>query len=99
MANISQVKRTRFVIPTTNAFAYAIPVLWDSPMNDTNYAISWSIEMLTQQVVNFQPFGTPYYVNGTINKTRFGFTAIIGTFGDSVTAGDVIVIDALGSHR
>ena len=75
MANISTMGRTTYALTAAdiaNGFA-AIPVLWDSPFNDTNYNLAFS-------VVDSASFTAPSldFNAGDVHfKTGTGFTAVV----------------------
>jgi len=74
MANISTMGRTKYALTATdilNGFA-AVPVLWDSPFNDTNYNLSWSVHDL-----GFPAPSLNYGVGDFHFKTGAGFTAVV----------------------
>ena len=74
MANISTMARTVYHLTaedTANGYA-AVPILWDSPFNDTNYNIAWSITDTGQNFVSLD-----YGVGDVHFKSREGFTAVI----------------------
>jgi hypothetical protein len=77
MANISTMGEAEYAITAADivrGFA-TIPVLWDSPFNDTNYNLTWeiydeSVAVSTQDWV----------VGGTRHVSPSGFTAVVGIF-------------------
>ena len=74
MANISTMARSKYVITQRdidNGFA-GIPMLWDSPFNDTNYNIAWSIHDTGQNFLSLD-----YAVGDVHFKTPAGFIAVI----------------------
>jgi hypothetical protein len=74
MANISTMARSKYVITQSdidNGFA-GIPMLWDSPFNDTNYNIAWSIHDTGQNFLSLD-----YAVGDVHFKTPAGFIAVI----------------------
>jgi hypothetical protein len=99
MANISQIKKIRYTITATDAInGYVlIPVLWKSPFNDTNYAMSVVIESVTPNIGVAQGF-SGYSLESIIKVTSAGFTANIGTY-NTFVAGEVVVVHAIASHQ
>jgi hypothetical protein len=74
MANISTMGRTSYALTATdilNGFA-AVPVLWDTPFNDTNYNLSWSIHD-----TYFSAPSLDFGVGDVHYKTGSGFTAVV----------------------
>jgi len=73
MANISTMGRTPYALTATdilNGFA-AVPVLWDTPFNDTNYNLAWSI------LDEYFPAPSLDFGQGDVHhKTASGFTAV-----------------------
>lgn len=97
MANISQIKKVTHVVTVAEVSgAITIPVLWNSPFNDTNYVISWSIEIVKAGNAGVSQAG--YFPQAIENVTRNGFTAIVDPF-DPAVAGDTIAIHAMASHK
>lgn len=98
MANISQIKKIIRVVNQADITAsnIVVPVLWDSPFNDTNYALSWTIEISKAADLAISAIG--YFPQTVTNVTRNGFTANINPF-DPAVVGDTIVIHAIASHK
>lgn len=97
MANVSQVKKIKHVVTVAEVSgSIAIPVLWDSPFNDTNYVISWSVEIV--KAANPAVSQAGYFPQAIENVTRNGFTAVVDPF-DPAVAGDTIAIHAMASHK
>jgi hypothetical protein len=91
MANISAIKKVIHVVTTdeANAGVAAIRVLWDSPFYDTNYVISWTMEIDDTLVSS----------SGMLcitDVTPAGFTAQM--FVSSILP-ERIVIHAMASHK
>jgi len=74
MANISTMGRTTYTLTAADILAgfASVPVLWDSPFNDTNYAITWSVQDL-----GFPAPSLNYGVGDFHYKAAGGFTAVV----------------------
>ena len=74
MANISTMGRATYTLTVqdvTNGF-FAVPILWDTPFNDTNYICSWSI------LDEYFPVPTLDFGQGDIHYKRGdGFIAVV----------------------
>lgn len=95
MANSSQIKIVTYTV-TAADFAnqsFAVPVLWDSPFYDTNYAINCTVVGMP---LSFQ-FG---WMAGIFNVTPAGFVAMIDEEGAPIApVGTVVKIMAIASHK
>lgn len=89
MANVSQIKKVSRTILASDPTIIDVPVLWDSPFNDTNYAVSCTLEVQ-------KGLFTSYTVDSIHGMTRTGFLVNIFTQG---SVGDVIVLHCMASHK
>jgi hypothetical protein len=74
MANISTMARTTYAITQDDILNgyFGVDMLWDSPFNDTNYNIAWSINDVGQNYLSLD------YSTGDIHfKRRDGFIAVV----------------------
>lgn len=87
--------RTLYTITQTdinNGFA-AVPIVFKSPFNDTNYNAVFSIEDLDL------PINLSWYEGDIHNKTRNGFSAVVYAYSPGMgTAGDKVNIAVIAMH-
>lgn len=89
MANISQLLKASHVVTSAEqaAFKIYVPILWTSPMNDTNYVVHATVEL---------PTGSGGALVTITNITPTGCTVRAQA---SYTAGTTVVIHAMASHK
>jgi hypothetical protein len=74
MSNISTMARADYALTATDILNgyFGVPVLWDSPFNDTNYNLTWSVHDTGQNFLSLD------YSQGDVHlKTPSGFTAVV----------------------
>jgi hypothetical protein len=91
MANVSAIKKTIHVVTAdeANAGIAAVRILWDAPFYDTNYVISFTLEVGDADIAN----------SGMLcvtDVTPAGFTAQV--YVSSILPGPV-TIHAMASHK
>lgn len=70
-----------------------VDINWKSPFNDTNYAVTFSIE-------NMGAIGQNYFEGDVHGLTAHGFHAIVFCFSPGVgTAGDEVIVHAMAMHE
>ena len=92
MANISAIKKVIHDVTTdeANTGVAGVRVLWDSPFYDTNYVISFTIEVGTVSIGND-------LAACISDVTPAGFTAQV--YVSSILPSERIVIHAMASHK
>ena len=67
MANISAIKRIPFTVTgdLSGGAVIAVPMLWDAAFADTNYVVSFTIEVVGDAPTFIGPFG-PDFVSPAI---------------------------------
>lgn len=100
MANISQIKRVIHVLTQADisAFAFAVPVLWDSPFNGTNYIVGVTVEVRQKQLQTVDFSAATYYVYNITNLSGAGFDVGVGYY-YAASVGDEIIVHAIGAHK
>lgn len=95
MANVSAIKKVRHVVTQAeiDTGTLEVAILWDSPFYDTNYAVSFAVE--AEKASNILK-----YASSNIGElSPAGFTTVVILDQALATAGDVIIIHALASHK
>jgi len=73
----------------------AVPVLWKTPYNDSNYSISYTLEVVSE-ALSVSPEQN-YRPGAIANVGNAGFTAYIQT-ANSITEGDQLILHFLAMH-